>query len=109
MLSMVASATQRRLRFLITFLRPVALSSVVDATLLQRLTGGAFKFRMRMLAITAAIGTPNLQGGPISATTIAPPPGVPRWGAAYRDFLSKYYARHGALVGQTENLPYSDS
>ena len=55
-----------------------------------------------------SIGTPNLQGGPISATTIAPPLGVPRWGEKYRDFLAKYYARHGAMVAQTENLPYPD-
>jgi gluconate 2-dehydrogenase alpha chain len=55
-----------------------------------------------------SIGTPNLEGGPISATTIPPPPGVPRWGAAYRDFFAKAYARHGAMVAQTENLPYAD-
>src|SRR5581483_3611135 len=55
-----------------------------------------------------SIGTPNLEGGPISATTIPPPAGVPRWGAAYRDFLAQNYARHGAMVAQTENLPYPD-
>jgi gluconate 2-dehydrogenase alpha chain len=55
-----------------------------------------------------SIGTPNLEGGPISATTMPPPPGIPHWGAAYRDFLSRYYARHGAMVAQTENLPYPD-
>ncbi len=55
-----------------------------------------------------SIGTPTLEGGPISASLIPPPPGVPRWGAAYRDFISRYYARHGAMVGQTENLPYAD-
>ena len=36
-----------------------------------------------------SIGTGNLEGGPIAATTMNPPPGVPRWGAAYRDFLAK--------------------
>jgi gluconate 2-dehydrogenase alpha chain len=55
-----------------------------------------------------SIGTPNLQGGPIAASTIALPPGVPRWGAKYRDFFAKAYARHGAMVAQTENLPYAD-
>ena len=55
-----------------------------------------------------SIGTPNLEGGPISATTMPPPPGTPRWGAAYRDFLAHAYARHGAMVAQTENLPYAD-
>ena len=29
-----------------------------------------------------SIGTGNLQGGPISLTTVAAPSGVPRWGAA---------------------------
>ena len=55
-----------------------------------------------------SIGTGNLQGGPISLTTTMPPPGTPRWGAAYRDYLAKYYTRHSAMVAQTENLPYAD-
>jgi gluconate 2-dehydrogenase alpha chain len=55
-----------------------------------------------------SIGTGNLQGGPISFTTVAAAPGVPRWGAAYRDFLAQYFARHAAMVAQTENLPYAD-
>ena len=55
-----------------------------------------------------SIGTPNLEGGPIAASTIPPPPGTPRWGAAYRDFFARAYARHGAMVAQTENLPYPD-
>jgi gluconate 2-dehydrogenase alpha chain len=55
-----------------------------------------------------SIGTGNLQGGPISLTTVGPPPGTPRWGAAYRDFLAQYFTRHAAMVAQTENLPYAD-
>ncbi len=55
-----------------------------------------------------SISTGNLEGGPISATTMAPPPGVPLWGAAYRDFLAKYFARHAVINAQTENLPYGD-
>jgi gluconate 2-dehydrogenase alpha chain len=55
-----------------------------------------------------SIGTPNLQGGPIAASTIATPPGIPKWGAKYRDFFAHAYARHGAMVAQTENLPYPD-
>jgi gluconate 2-dehydrogenase alpha chain len=55
-----------------------------------------------------SIGTPNLEGGPLAASTAGPPPGVPRWGAAYRDFFSQFYARHGVMVAQTENLPYAD-
>jgi gluconate 2-dehydrogenase alpha chain len=35
-----------------------------------------------------------------------PPAGVPRWGAAYRDFLAKYFTRHAAIGAQVEDLPY---
>jgi gluconate 2-dehydrogenase alpha chain len=55
-----------------------------------------------------SIGTIGLQGGPIGTTAFNPPPGIPRWGAAYRDYLAKYYARQAAMVAQTENLPYGD-
>src|SRR5262245_34306753 len=55
-----------------------------------------------------SIGTGNLQGGPIALTTVAAPPGVPSWGAAYRDYLAQYYTRHAAMVAQTENLAYPD-
>jgi len=49
------------------------------------------------------------EGGPIGAAMgMTPPPGVPRWGAAYRDFLAKYFARYAAVLAQTENLPYAD-
>jgi gluconate 2-dehydrogenase alpha chain len=54
-------------------------------------------------------GPAGLEGGPIgTAMNMNPPPGVPRWGAAYRDFFAKYYTRHTAMTGQTENLPYAD-
>jgi len=55
-----------------------------------------------------SIGTDNLQGGPISSSTIVPPPGTPRWGAEYRDFLADAYTRYASMVAQTENLPYAD-
>src|SRR3989475_643748 len=55
-----------------------------------------------------SVGTGNLQGGPIGHTTTAPPPGTPRWGAAYRDHLAKSFTRQGAMVAQTENLAYID-
>jgi gluconate 2-dehydrogenase alpha chain len=55
-----------------------------------------------------SIGTIGLQGGPIGATTFNPPPGIPRWGAAYRDYLATYFAKQAAMVAQTENLPYAD-
>ncbi len=54
-----------------------------------------------------SMGTVSLEGGPLSAATaMEPPPGTPRWGAAYRDFLAKYYARHAAIGAQIEDLPY---
>src|SRR5271166_3947120 len=56
-----------------------------------------------------SVGPADLEAGPIGAAiSMNPPPGVPRWGAAYRDFLAKYFARYAALVAQTENLPYVD-
>ena len=35
-----------------------------------------------------------------------PPPGIPRWGAKYRDFFAKYFTRHVAIAAQIEDLPY---
>jgi gluconate 2-dehydrogenase alpha chain len=54
-------------------------------------------------------GPAGLEGGPLGTVmSMNSPPGVPRWGAAYRDFIAKYYTRYTALTGQTENLPYAD-
>jgi gluconate 2-dehydrogenase alpha chain len=55
-----------------------------------------------------SVGTPNLEGGPISFSTVSTPPGTPRWGAAYRDFLAKQFTQHAVMVAQTENLAYAD-
>ena len=56
-----------------------------------------------------AIATANQEGGPIgTALGIEPPHGTPRWGAAYRDFFAKYFARHVVIMSETENLPYAD-
>jgi len=55
-----------------------------------------------------SVGPADLEAGPIGAAmSLAPPPGIRRWGAAYRDFLAKYFARYVALVAQTEDLPYA--
>ena len=52
----------------------------------------------------------DLEAGPIgTAMSLLPPPGTPRWGAAYRDFLAKYYTRFASISAQTENLPYADN
>src|SRR5215472_15791933 len=54
-----------------------------------------------------SVGPADLEAGPIgTAMSMDPPPGVPRWGAAYRDFFAKYFSRYGAMVAQTENLAY---
>ena len=51
----------------------------------------------------------DLEAGPIgTAMSMSPPPGTPRWGAAYRDFFSKYFTRYAGINAQTENLPYAD-
>src|SRR5256885_3695409 len=58
--------------------------------------------RGAQISITPA----HLEARPIGAAmAMNPPPGIPRWGAAYRDFLATYFARHAAIVAQTENLP----
>ena len=56
--------------------------------------------------VKISIGPVASRAGPIGATDYGPPPGVPRWGAAYRDFLAKYYTRHAAIAAQIEDLPY---
>jgi gluconate 2-dehydrogenase alpha chain len=48
------------------------------------------------------------EAGPIGAADSLSPPGIRRWGAEYRDFLAKYFARYLAITAQTENLPYPD-
>ncbi|PYR98513.1 MAG: GMC family oxidoreductase [Acidobacteria bacterium] len=56
-----------------------------------------------------SVSPADLEAGPIgAAVSMNPPPGIPRWGGAYRDFLAKYFARYAGLTAQTENLPYAD-
>ena len=40
--------------------------------------------------------------------SMPPPPGTPRWGAAYRDFIAKNFTRYVGVAAQMENLPYAD-
>jgi gluconate 2-dehydrogenase alpha chain len=55
-----------------------------------------------------SISTVGLQGGPIGAAIgMNPPPGIRQWGAAYRDFFTKNFARHASVIGQVEDLPYA--
>ncbi len=54
-----------------------------------------------------SVSTAGQQGGPIGAgVNMNPPPGVPRWGAPYRDFIAKYFTRHASVGAQMEDLPY---
>src|SRR5271165_1277353 len=56
-----------------------------------------------------SVSPADLEAGPIgTAMSMDPPPGVPKWGAAYRDFLGKYFSRYAAINAQTENLAYAD-
>jgi gluconate 2-dehydrogenase alpha chain len=56
-----------------------------------------------------SVAPADLEAGPIgTAMSMDPPPGVPKWGAAYRDFLGKYFTRYAAINAQTENLAYAD-
>src|SRR5262249_53766744 len=52
---------------------------------------------------------PGFDAGPIAASVgMTPPPGIKSWGAGYRDFIAKYFARHASLNAQTDNLPFAD-
>ncbi len=67
--------------------------------------GGLGFIRGAQISVAAA----DTEAGPIAAgQSLVPPPGVPRWGADYRDFLAKYFTRYAAINAQTENLPYAD-
>ena len=62
-----------------------------------------------ILGAQISVGPAGLEGGPIAAAMgMNPPPGVPQWGATYRDFLAKYYTRHTVIAAQIEDLPYAN-
>jgi gluconate 2-dehydrogenase alpha chain len=93
-------------RFVNIYMGPSAQKHSLDDFNADNFDHGGQRFiRGAQISITPA----DLEAGPIGAAmAMNPPPGVPRWGAAYRDFLATYFARHAALVAQTENLPYAD-
>ena len=92
-------------RFVNNFMGPSAQKHTIDDFNADNFDHGNLGF---IRGSQISIGTPNLEGGPLAASTVAPPAGVPRWGSAYRDFFSKFYAKHAVMVAQTENLPYAD-
>ncbi len=93
-------------RFVNIYMGPSAQKHSLDDFNADNFDHGALNFiRGAQISIAPA----ELEAGPIGAATgMNPPPGIPRWGAAYRDFLAKYFARYAAIVAQTENLPYAD-
>jgi gluconate 2-dehydrogenase alpha chain len=92
-------------RYVNVFMGPSAQKHTIDDFNADNFDHGGVSF---VRGSQISIGTVSVQGGPIGATTFNPPPGIPRWGAAYRDYLATYFARQAAMVAQTENLPYPD-
>jgi gluconate 2-dehydrogenase alpha chain len=93
-------------RFVNIYMGPSAQKHSLDDFNADNFDHGGLNFiRGAQVSITPA----DLEAGPIGAAiSMNPPPGIPRWGAAYRDFLAKYFARYAAIVAQTENLAYAD-
>ncbi len=93
-------------RFVNIYMGPSAQKHSLDDFNADNFDHGGLPFiRGAQLSVSPA----DLEAGPIgAAVSMNPPPGIPRWGAAYRDFLAKYFARYAAVVAQTENLPYAD-
>jgi gluconate 2-dehydrogenase alpha chain len=92
-------------RYVNVFMGPSAQKHTIDDFNADNFDHGSVGF---IRGSQISIGTISVQGGPIGTTTFNPPPGIARWGAAYRDYLATYYARQAAMVAQTENLPYAD-
>jgi gluconate 2-dehydrogenase alpha chain len=62
-----------------------------------------------ILGAQVSVQGPGFDAGPIAASVgMQPPRGIPNWGAPYRKFIAKYFARHAALNAQTDNLPFAD-
>src|SRR5947208_6490011 len=93
-------------RYLNVYMGPSAQKHSLDDFNADNFDHGGLGFiRGAQISVSPA----DLEAGPIGAAmSINPPPGIPRWGAAYRDFLAKYFTRYAAVVAQTENLPYAD-
>src|SRR5487761_756277 len=66
-------------RFVNIYMGPSAQKHTIDDFNADNFDHGPLGF---IRGAQISIGTPTLEGGPISATLTPPPPGVPRWGAA---------------------------
>lgn len=49
------------------------------------------------------------EGKPLGTAQTAPPPGVPLWGAAWKDWIAKNANSIGAAFAQIESLPYESN
>jgi gluconate 2-dehydrogenase alpha chain len=93
-------------RFVNVYMGPSAQKHTIDDFNADNFDHGGLQF---MRGAQISVSPADLEGGPIGAAmSLNPPPGIPRWGAAYRDFLAKYFARYATVIAQTENLPYAD-
>jgi gluconate 2-dehydrogenase alpha chain len=93
-------------RYVNMFMGPTAQKHTIDDLNADNFDHGGLSF---IRGAQISIQGPSFDAGPIAASTsMNTPAGVPHWGAAYRDFLVRYFARHAAINAQTENLPYAD-
>jgi gluconate 2-dehydrogenase alpha chain len=88
------------------FMGPSAQRHSIDDFNADNFDHGGLKFiRGAQMSVAPAA----LEAGPIGTTMgLATPPGTPRWGAAYRDFIAHAFTRYVGITAQTENLPYAD-
>jgi gluconate 2-dehydrogenase alpha chain len=93
-------------RYVNMFMGPTAQKHTIDDLNADNFDHSGLGF---ILGAQISVQGPGFDAGPIAAAAgMNPPPGVPSWGAPYRDFIAKYFARHAALNAQTDNLPYAD-
>ena len=93
-------------RYVNMFMGPTAQKHTIDDLNGDNFDHGGLGF---ILGAQISVQGPGFDAGPIAASVaMTPPAGIPRWGAPYRDFIAKYFARHAALNAQTDNLPFAD-
>jgi gluconate 2-dehydrogenase alpha chain len=93
-------------RYVNMFMGPTAQKHTIDDLNGDNFDHSGFGF---ILGAQISVQGPGFDAGPIAASVgMPPPPGIPNWGAPYRQFISKYFARHAALNAQTDNLPFAD-
>jgi gluconate 2-dehydrogenase alpha chain len=93
-------------RYVNMFMGPTAQKHTIDDLNADNFDHGGLGF---IRGAQISVQGPGFDAGPIAASVaMTPPPGTPSWGAPYREFIAKYFARHAALNAQTENLPYAD-